>query len=170
MTMGSSRSNYMWNLKEFWHWKETTTRLWSKIEGCPDRINSSTSIFYVKGWMNNCHWSLICMCIIFMNQNTDGSVCILLPISRKISCYSSLDIWTLILKKSGYPSSTVSWPVCVLSAMVGPNLTGLVCILDIIFIDRNTAGQTNRRINATFNKVLLLKFLSMDRPEENSTW
>ena len=32
--------------------------------------------------------------------------------------------------------------------MVGPNLTGLVCILDTIFIDRNTAGQTNRRKDA----------------------
>ena len=31
---------------------------------------------------------------------------------------------------------------------VGPNLTGSVCILDTIFIDRNTAGQTNKRKDA----------------------
>ena len=67
--------------------------------------------------------------------------------------------------------------------MVGPNLTGVVCILDTIFIDRNTAGQTNRRKDAQnltiiyfrihssykmlVNKVLLWQF---DGPEENFTW
>ena len=67
-----------------------------------------------------------------------------------------ITIVALNFEKEWVSSSTVSWQVYVLSTMVGPYLTGLVCILDTIFIDRNTAGQMNRRKDAQNLTMILL--------------